>query len=336
MAIRNGGECLSTEYKGNNSKYLWKCSAGHQWEAHAGGVMRKGSWCPRCQGRGLYEWSIEKLQKFAESKEGKCMSTEFVNTVTPYLWECKEGHQWEAQVWGIVRGRWCPKCNATGPSIAQIEIFDYVKTLTEDAILSDRDTIVNPSTNSALELDVYVPSKKLGIEFNGLLHHSDYFERNRGRHYQKLVACRNAGVRLLAIFEDEWANPSKRELIKAMIRWRLGKFQGTNLNARKLELRRLEKNKEFKDFFDRNHIDGHTNASYAWGLFHDGKLVCCASFRKNHQNEHEVARLASDYDYNVRGGASRVISQAPTPLVSFSNNRLSEGDIWSGFKNLAF
>ncbi len=138
------------------------------------------------------------------------------------------------------------------------------------------------------------------------------------------------------IYEDEWSLPFKRELIKAMIRWRLGKFVGESLNARSLELRLLKKNSAFSSFFETNHIDGHTNASFAYGLFRGETLVACASFRTNSRREFEIARFASDFRYNVRGSLGKLISLIKSPLVSFSNNRLSDGGVYRtlGFKEI--
>jgi len=44
IAEKRGGECLS-QY---NSKYLWTCKKGHQWEAYLDDVKNKYTWCPVC------------------------------------------------------------------------------------------------------------------------------------------------------------------------------------------------------------------------------------------------------------------------------------------------
>jgi hypothetical protein len=230
----------------------------------------------------------------------------------------------------LTNGAWCPSCAHVGPSRGQLEVYEYIKSVVPDqeVVLGDRQVI------KPLELDVWVPGQSFGFEYNGLLHHSDYFGKNRGRHQKKALACRAAGVNLLAVYEDEWE--AKPDLIKAMIRWRLKAFQGTRLHARKLEMRRLEKNKEFQAFFERNHLDGHARARFAYGLFHEGRLVSCASFRTNHQGEFECARLATDYDYAVPGAAGRLFGAVEGRLISYSNNRLSSGGVYEklGFKHV--
>ncbi|PKP58873.1 MAG: hypothetical protein CVT88_06570 [Candidatus Altiarchaeales archaeon HGW-Altiarchaeales-1] len=54
--------------------------------------------------------TIEDMQKLAESKRGKCLSTEYVNALTKLKWMCKEGHTWEAIPKCIKSGHWCPYC----------------------------------------------------------------------------------------------------------------------------------------------------------------------------------------------------------------------------------
>lgn len=150
----------------------------------------------------------------------------------------------------------------------------------------------------------------------------------------KFLLCKEKSIKLFMVFEDEWANSIKRELIKTMIKYRLNLFDGTRLFARKLELRRLDKNTLFKEFFQNNHLDGHTNAQYAYGLFYNNELAMCASVRTNHQGEKEIARLATSQKYSVTGGAGRLIKAIKTeigpdnPLITFSNNRLSFGNTY--------
>ena len=144
------------------------------------------------------------------------------------------------------------------------------------------------------------------------------------------------GKRFLGIFSDEW--DSKKELIQAMVRWRLNKFTGKTLRASKLQIKKLDKNKDFDFFFARNHLDGHSTASFAYGLFDGDKLIQCLSIRVNHQKEVEICRLATDYDYRVHGGAAKLLKAVKTNLppkavlVTFSNNRLSSGSTYQGLK----
>lgn len=55
--------------------------------------------------------NIKTFQKIASDRGGKCISEIYKTTHTKLIWECKEGHQWEARPSSIKRGAWCPACN---------------------------------------------------------------------------------------------------------------------------------------------------------------------------------------------------------------------------------
>lgn len=58
----------------------------------------------------MRKFSIETLQKKAQSKGGKCLSTKYINKETKYKWMCAKGHVWMA-VPSFYRGSWCKKCS---------------------------------------------------------------------------------------------------------------------------------------------------------------------------------------------------------------------------------
>jgi len=68
----------------------------------------RGTWCPFCAG--LVKLTIEEMQTIALSKEGLCLSTEYINTGTKLKWKCKRGHVWESVPSSIKKGTWCPVC----------------------------------------------------------------------------------------------------------------------------------------------------------------------------------------------------------------------------------
>jgi hypothetical protein len=274
----------------------------------------------------------DKIQSIVE-RNGGILLTPYTKSKEYVSVKCSAGHSWEAIPNSIQQGKWCPQCANVGPSKGQIEVFNYIQTLANDVVLNDRSVLLNKETDNYLELDIYIPSKSFGIEFNGLLFHSDYFGDIRNRHLNKFKICEDNGIKLLAIFEDEWNNPEKQSLIKSMIRHRLGILpqKENRLRASKLELRKIHKNKLIEPFFDKNHLDGHSSAMFAYGLFKEDKLITCMSIRKNHNSEIEICRFATDYDYHVYGGAGRLLKAVFNDfneVITFSNNRLSTGNVY--------
>lgn len=108
VAKKRDGKCLSKEYKNMNSKLLWACSKGHSWEASPGSIIHRKSWCPYCSGK--MGTTIETLKALAQEKNGLCLSKAYTGALKKHIWQCKNGHQWEALPSNVKRGTWCPMC----------------------------------------------------------------------------------------------------------------------------------------------------------------------------------------------------------------------------------
>ncbi len=107
LAASRGGTCLSLEYKNSKTKVRWQCQYKHEWEATPDSV-RGGNWCPVCAGNA--RGTIERMDDLARRKGGRCLSPEYFNSSTKLLWECSEGHTWQAKPSHIAGGHWCPSC----------------------------------------------------------------------------------------------------------------------------------------------------------------------------------------------------------------------------------
>jgi len=108
IAAERGGKCLSETYEGAHTKLFWQCSKGHEWEAPPSSIT-SGSWCPSCAGNAKH--TIEEMQGLAGERGGRCLSDSYKNGMTKLLWQCCEGHQWEAMPMKVISGNWCRKCS---------------------------------------------------------------------------------------------------------------------------------------------------------------------------------------------------------------------------------
>ena len=114
LAEKKDGKCLSNNYVNAHTKLLWECKEGHQWEAPPN-YIQQGNWCPLCAGN--ITLTIKNMQAIAKGRGGRCLSNTYANTKTKLLWECAEGHQWEATPGTVNRGSWCPFCAGRGKTI---------------------------------------------------------------------------------------------------------------------------------------------------------------------------------------------------------------------------
>jgi hypothetical protein len=108
VAHENGGKLISKKYLGIFEHLEWECGQGHRFWAAPNNVKNSGSWCPQCSGN--QKRTINDMKQIAEQRRGKCLSTEYLKNSIPLLWECEEGHLWEARPSNVFFGTWCPEC----------------------------------------------------------------------------------------------------------------------------------------------------------------------------------------------------------------------------------
>ena len=119
------------------------------------------------------------------------------------------------------------------------------------------------------ELDVYIPEKKVAVEFNGMYWHSDVFTTTE-YHQQKSVDCFAQGVRLLHIFEDDWERDE--ELCKDMILGTFG-FYDAEIDALECDIKSLPID-EYNQFCIENHIKQSPDFVNTYGMYFKDELVC--------------------------------------------------------------
>ena len=100
----------------SNKKVWWQCKKGHEWEATIDQRSR-GRGCPFCVGQkvgsdnNLLVVNPELARQWHPIKNGNLRSSD----VTPFSgrkvwWQCKRGHEWEADISNRSNGTGCPYC----------------------------------------------------------------------------------------------------------------------------------------------------------------------------------------------------------------------------------
>jgi hypothetical protein len=241
----------------------------------------------------------------------------------------------------LERGTRCHECFPIG-SIAETEIADFVRSLGLFVVQNTRQ-VIPPK-----EVDVWVPDKKLAIEHHGLYWHSggkggDPWEM-KNRHREKAVTCKDAGIRLIQFFSDEWRD--KREICESMIANRLGTCKNV-IGARELNIVERPAG-ELRGFFESSHIDGYARSSRGFSLEDvEGPVVALTvrkPIQKKHGNVCEIARLSTRKNTVVPGGASRIIAAVSEwasrsgfeGILSYADLRFGSGDVYSkcGFERI--
>ena len=229
----------------------------------------------------------------------------------------------------------CPICRPQKvKSDAELEILHYVRMiLLEQQVLSG-----NRSEISPLELDIYIPHLKIGIEYCGLYWHSELQGKDKLYHRKKYLLCQQKGIRLVTIFEDEWLQYP--ELVKHRIAHILGQ-QSTRIYARKCVIKEIDSHTA-REFCDQNHIQGYGSAKIKLGLFFNQQLIQVATFaqpniskgtKNNQDNEWELSRLCSLSTIHVTGGASKLFqyfvkTYNPSRVISYCDLRWNTGKVY--------
>jgi len=276
--------------------------------------------------------TISEVCEILEKDGYKLLSTEYVDAHTKMETLCPVGHAYNTKLNGFLGGYRCGMCSDKGTSGPEKEIFNFIKALHSDAVNNDK-KLVYPK-----EIDIYIPSISLAIEYCGLYWHNENSPEPRLRmyHINKMKQCNEKGIRLITIFEDEWLE--RQEQVKNFLLSVIGK-NSIKIGARKTELREVP-NKEAAIFLEENHIQGKSTLKIAFGLYHNEELIAIVTGNKHHRNGHEntfvLNRLAFKTNVSVSGGSSKLLkalikyakNNGYSKLVSWSDNRWSEGRVY--------
>lgn len=113
-------------------------------------------------------------------------------------WSCSKGHKWNSSIYQTVRRGRCPICYPTRKTSFREQCFYfYTKKIYPDAISGYKDIFKN-----GMELDIYIPSIRTGIEYDGGFWHSD---KNVPREEKKYTICKENDIRLFRIKEGEFS-----------------------------------------------------------------------------------------------------------------------------------
>jgi hypothetical protein len=226
----------------------------------------------------------------------------------------------------------CPKCNHM-KSAPEEEVAAYLSIFTT---VERRDrTLIKPK-----EVDIYLPEHKIAVEFCGMYWHShgdkEEETKNKMRHATKYRLCAEKGIRLITIYETDWAE--KPATIKRLLRNAIGKTRG-RLMARKCVLQKSTV-QEARSFYEKYHPQGGAGSGEHYGLYHNGVLVACMrfTFGGNDRGTAASGRVWTLSRYatrlSVSGAASKLFAaflkdQTPDEVKSFSDNRLFSGAMYS-------
>lgn len=177
-----------------------------------------------------------------------------------------------------------------------------------------------------VELDIYIPSVDLAIEYNGAYWHSEIF-RDRAYHLRKTEYCEANGINLIQIFDHEWKN--RRRQIESFLMAKVGRLP--KIGARSCKVVEL-KDSVAQEFAENHHIQGGSRGSVlCLGLEYRGELVSIGIFGRHHRQLNKVVlkRFVSKSGLLVIGALSKISKHASNRLksdiITWADRRITSG-----------
>lgn len=185
----------------SGKKVFWKCKRGHEWEATIDSRTR-GNNCPYCAGQRVLVGVNDlltvapDLAKQWDYEKNKDYTPQLIcgNSNKKVWWKCDNGHSWCVSPNSrFTNHSGCPKCSAQlKTSFPEQAIFYYLSKIFNN--VQNRFLI-----NGKMEIDVYIRELGIGVEYDGIVYHSNKKAKERERRKNKL--CKQKGIKLYRVKE---------------------------------------------------------------------------------------------------------------------------------------
>lgn len=216
----------------------------------------------------------------------------------------------------------------------ETEVYNYIKSIYNGKIICNSRKVINPQ-----EVDIYIPDKKLAIEFNGDYWHSEQF-KDKYYHQNKTIECAKRGVRLIHIFEHEWSDINIQNKLKKLLSQILCS-DNLVLYGRKTTIKEVDKHTA-SDFCNKYHLQGYSNCDIAIGCYHGENIIGIMTFGKprfNRAYNYEIVRLCWKDGIAVIGGTQKMFNYfinkyKPSSIITYADISKFTGNIYTklGFK----
>lgn len=186
----------------SNQYVWWKCShCGYEWKAKISN-RAFGRNCPCCSNKVVVK-GVNDLKTIRPDLAAEWHPTKNL-PLTPesvtsgsgkkVWWACPMGHEYIASILHRNQGTNCPICNSgRQTSFAEQAVYFYIKKIFPDAQSRVKDLI-----GQRMELDIYIPSKRIAIEYDGAFWHNPSKIKRDTKKYQ---LCQEKGIYLIRIRE---------------------------------------------------------------------------------------------------------------------------------------
>jgi len=251
--------------------------------------------------------------------------------------ECPIHGMFEQTPMDHIVGKGCPVC-AGNKSRKEKELCDFLSNYTK----AESRVKYNNGEHNRKEIDIYLPEKKIGVEYNGTLWHSEFMSKDAKWHmFTKSKECKENGIRIIHVSDFD-----NFEIVKKTLLHIIGEYSQV-VYARKCKLVfGSSSDTEVAEFFNDNHLQGNATGCKFIGLTYSEQIVAGMLFSNivstrgvSNASSAELRRFASSC--KVVGGASKLLTNFLRvnnykSVISFSDNSWFTGGMYEklGFKLL--
>lgn len=211
-------------------------------------------------------------------------------------------------------------CLDSGTSVAEQELFAWVRSIASDAISGVR--LIDGDRRS---WDIVIPSRRLAVEFNGTVWHSLRFKPNRRAHIEKRLAAEKAGFRQITVWQDDYAD--NEHGIQEMLR-RVLTGAGHRIHARECCVDTVD-SRFANVWHTTHHLQKGLVRGNHFALQHEGATVAVASFHAGVLLRYTVAG-----GLTIPGGLGKLIKASGLDhIVTYCDRDYFTGEVYrqSGF-----
>lgn len=297
----------------------WRCKAvGHIFPMAVYKRGIRGDGCPYCSGHRV-DPSTNDIRITNPIVGAQIVGNTLVTKSSgqQVTFQCVNGHTRLAYPYNrLDDGSDCPGC--ANVSLPETFLQDSLKPLVD--IITNSRSIIPPK-----ELDIFIPTLNIAIEYNGLYFHSDVF-KDKNYHLEKSKLCWDKDIQLIHVWEDE-----NVEIVLRMLSHKLGVSKQRRVSGSKTKVSEIT-GPEASAFLNENHIQGRASGSYYLGLREkkSGELVAVMVLKRT-GNVLSLERYATSAV--VMGGQSKLLSWVDknieyTQMVTFADLSISDGSLY--------
>lgn len=159
------------------------------------------------------------------------------------------------------------------------EFYQYVQSLTNEEIIRHERKLFDYK----MELDIYIPTRKIAFEFNGNYWHSQNIGAPKEYHLWKTQMCKSKGIRLIHIWEHEWVKSKEKckDFISSIFKEKVNDENGYACIVENRYLKTINYN-----YFDENSIKIMFRSN--------NKIISIVEFIEKDKNNWEIVSFTGD------------------------------------------